>query len=199
MGFSRQEHRSRLPRPPPGDLSDPGIKPASLRSPPLAGRFFTTSTTWEDLLSPLTLYQNQHSIGKSWRSQLAREHTSKIFHVLYFHVTARTTFFKSLIFFNLFFIIYFGCAGSPLLHTGLLQRWRVWLLSGCSAGFSLWWLLLLPGRDSGHVGSVAAAHGLSCPTACGTFPDQGSNPCPLHWQVESLLVDHQGSPGIYFK
>ena len=93
MGFSRQEYRSRLPRPPPGDLSDPGIKPASLRSPPLAGRFFTTSTTWEDLLSPLTLYQNQHSIGKSWRSQLAREHTSKIFHVLYFHVTARTTFF----------------------------------------------------------------------------------------------------------
>ena len=27
MGFSRQEHWSGLPRPPPGDLSDPGIKP----------------------------------------------------------------------------------------------------------------------------------------------------------------------------
>ena len=48
--------------PPPGDLSDPGIKPASLRFPPSAGRFFTTGTTWEDLPSPLTLYQNQHSI-----------------------------------------------------------------------------------------------------------------------------------------
>ena len=23
-------------------------------------------------------------------------------------------------------------------------------------------------------------HGLSCPSACGIFPDQGSNPCPLH-------------------
>ena len=27
------------------------------------------------------------------------------------------------------------------------------------------------------------AHGLSCSMACGIFPDQGSNPCPLHWQA----------------
>ena len=33
--------------PPPGDLPDPGIKPASLMSPALAGGFFTTSATWE--------------------------------------------------------------------------------------------------------------------------------------------------------
>ena len=32
-------------RPSSGDLSDPGIKPASLMSPALAGGFFTTSTT----------------------------------------------------------------------------------------------------------------------------------------------------------
>ena len=31
MGFSRQEYWSRLPLPPPGDLPDPGIEPASLR------------------------------------------------------------------------------------------------------------------------------------------------------------------------
>ena len=42
MGFSRQEYWSGLPCPPPGDLPDPGIKPASLRSPALAGGFFTT-------------------------------------------------------------------------------------------------------------------------------------------------------------
>ena len=36
-----------LPFPPPGDLPDPGIKPASLTSPALADRFFTTSATWE--------------------------------------------------------------------------------------------------------------------------------------------------------
>ena len=34
-------------------------------------------------------------------------------------------------------------------------------------------------------GSVVVAHGLSCSSACGIFPDQGSNPCPLHWQVDS--------------
>ena len=33
--------------PPPGDPPDPGIEPACLMSPALAGRFFTTSATWE--------------------------------------------------------------------------------------------------------------------------------------------------------
>ena len=32
------------------DLPDPGIEPASLLSPELAGRFFTTSTTWNALI-----------------------------------------------------------------------------------------------------------------------------------------------------
>ena len=36
-----------LPFPLPGDLPDPGIEPVSLVSPALAGRFFTTSATWE--------------------------------------------------------------------------------------------------------------------------------------------------------
>ena len=47
MGFSRQEYQSGLPCPPPGDLPDPGIKPASLLSPDLAGGFFTTRATWK--------------------------------------------------------------------------------------------------------------------------------------------------------
>ena len=33
----------------PGDLPNPGIEPASLMSSALAGRFFTTSATWEAL------------------------------------------------------------------------------------------------------------------------------------------------------
>ena len=49
MKFSRQEYWSGLPFPPPGDLPDPGIEPASLISPALAGGFFTTSATWEVL------------------------------------------------------------------------------------------------------------------------------------------------------
>ena len=47
MGFSRQEYWSGLPSPPPGDLPKVGIKHASLTSPALTGRFFTTSATWE--------------------------------------------------------------------------------------------------------------------------------------------------------
>ena len=48
LKFSRQEYWSRLPLPIPGDLPDPGIKPESLASPAVAGRFFTTSATRED-------------------------------------------------------------------------------------------------------------------------------------------------------
>ena len=41
-GFSRQEYPSGLPCPPPGDLPKPRIKPTSLMTPALPGRFFTT-------------------------------------------------------------------------------------------------------------------------------------------------------------
>ena len=44
---SRQEHWTGLPWPPPGELPNAGIKPASLMSPALAGGFFTTSAIWE--------------------------------------------------------------------------------------------------------------------------------------------------------
>ena len=47
VGFSRQEYWSGLPCPPPGDLPHPGIEPASLVSPILAGVIFTNSATWE--------------------------------------------------------------------------------------------------------------------------------------------------------
>ena len=47
MGFSKQEHWSGLPSPPPGDLPDPEIELRSLTPPALAGRFFTNRTTWE--------------------------------------------------------------------------------------------------------------------------------------------------------
>ena len=42
MEFSRQEYWSGLPFRSPGNIPDPGIKPASLVSSALAGRFFTT-------------------------------------------------------------------------------------------------------------------------------------------------------------
>ena len=55
MGFSRQEYWSGVPRPPPEDLPDSGIEPASLLSPALAGEFFTTSFTWEAPSIPLAV------------------------------------------------------------------------------------------------------------------------------------------------
>ena len=47
MELSRQEYWSGLPFPSPRNLLDPGIKPTSLTSAALAGRFFTINTTWE--------------------------------------------------------------------------------------------------------------------------------------------------------
>ena len=57
------------------------------------------------------------------------------------------------------------------------------------AGLSLSRPLLLR-----STGSVIVAHGPSCSAACGIFPDQGSDPCPLHWQADSQPLCHQGSP-----
>ena len=64
-------------------------------------------------------------------------------------------------------------------------------------GFSLWWLLLFQSLGSRHTGSavvtcrlqgtgsIVIVNGINCPMACGSFPDQGSNPCSLHQQVDS--------------
>ena len=53
MGFARQVHQSEFSCPPPRDLPNPGMESASLIFPALAGRFFTTSATWE---APPKLY-----------------------------------------------------------------------------------------------------------------------------------------------
>ena len=73
-----------------------------------------------------------------------------------------------------------------------LQRVDATLQLG-SAGSPLQRLLSLQSRLQGAWTSVAVAHGLRCPVACAVFPDQGSNPCLLHWQVDSLPLDHRGN------
>ena len=72
MEFSRQEYWSELPFPPPGDLPNPGIKPASAVSPELAGEFFTSQATGEATLStfkpPKYLYANScRHCSRRWR------------------------------------------------------------------------------------------------------------------------------------
>ena len=47
-----------------------------------------------------------------------------------------------------------------------------------------------------HGLNSCVAHGLSCSSVCGIFPVQGSNLCPLHWQMNSYPRSHQGSPLI---
>ena len=70
-----------------------------------------------------------------------------------------------------------------------------WGPSRC-AGLSLSRPLLLRSTGSRRAGSAVVAHGPSCSVACGIFPDQGSNPCPLHWQADSQPLRHQGSPWL---
>ena len=60
MGFSGQECWSGSPWPPPGDLPGPGIAPTSLSSPALAGRCFTTITTWE---APYLVHTSENVTG----------------------------------------------------------------------------------------------------------------------------------------
>ena len=62
------------------------------------------------------------------------------------------------------------------------------------AGLSLSRPLSLRSTGSRRTGSVVVAHGPSRSAACGIFPDQGSNPCPLRWQADSQPLCHQGSP-----
>ena len=58
--------------------------------------------------------------------------------------------------------------------------------------------LLLRSTGSRRAGSVVVAHGPSRSMACGIFPDQGLNLCPLHWQADSQPLHHQGSPNSSF-
>ena len=81
------------------------------------------------------------------------------------------------------YLFIFGCDGSSLLLRLSLE----------SEGYSLAEVRLLfmvvsfvaEHRPQGPRASVVAAHGLSCPMAYGISLNQGSNLCPLHWQVDS--------------
>ena len=104
--------------------------------------------------------------------------------------------FHLMVFFFFFFLVccvFVSVQGlSPVAATG--GRSSSWC-----AGLSLSWPLLLQSTGSRRAGSVVMAHGPSCSAACGIFPDQGSNPCPLHWQVDYQPLRHQGSPDGFFK
>ena len=100
-----------------------------------------------------------------------------------------------LIYLLLIYYLFFGCVGSSFLCEGLLQLAASGGHSSSRcAGLPPSRPLLLRSTGSRRAGSVVVAHGPGCSAACGIFPDQGSNPCPLHWQAASQPLRHQGSP-----
>ena len=102
------------------------------------------------------------------------------------------TFFKIYFCIYIFFIFWLCWVFVSVRGLSLVVASRGHSSSRC-AGLSLWWPLLLRSTGSRRAGSVVVVHGPSC-SACGIFPDQGSNPCPLHWQADSQPLRHQGSP-----
>ena len=98
-------------------------------------------------------------------------------------------FFKDLLYLFIFWLCWVFVAVRGL---SLVAASRGYSLLWCD-GFSLRLLLLLQSMGSRRTGfsgcgtraSVVVVHGLSCSMACGIFPDQGSNPCLLHWQADS--------------
>ena len=101
--------------------------------------------------------------------------------------------FKIYLFIYLFIYFWLCWAFVSVRGLSLVAASRGHSSSRC-AGLSLPWPLLLWSTGSRRAGSAIVAHGPSCSAACGIFPDQGSNPCPLHWQADSQPLCHQGSP-----
>jgi len=52
-----------------GIFLDPGVKPTFLTSPALAGRFFTTSATWEALIWAQRSLQLRKGPRDGWKDQ----------------------------------------------------------------------------------------------------------------------------------
>ena len=83
MEFSRQECWSGLPFPTPGNLPNPGVEPASLGSPELADRFFTTvppgkaidyHTEWEKQIYDIAYVESK----KQGTNELTYQHKTEI-------------------------------------------------------------------------------------------------------------------------
>ena len=100
----------------------------------------------------------------------------------------------NLFFFLIYFYIYFWLCWIFVSVRGLspVAASGGHFSSQC-AGLSLSRPLLLQSTGSRRAASVVVAHGPSCSAACGILPDQGSNPCPLHWQADSQPLSHQGN------
>ena len=91
-----------------------------------------------------------------------------------------------------FYLFIYGCVGSSFLCEGFSCVKRGPLLIAVLGPLTIA-ASLVGSTGFRRAGSVVVANGPSCSAACGIFPDQGSNPCPLHWQADSQSQRHQGS------
>ena len=96
-----------------------------------------------------------------------------------------------------YFLIYLWLSWVFVAARAFLQLQRVeatfWLRRVASVLWSTE-CRVLPAPGLQNAGSVVVAPGLTCCAAWGVFPHQGMSPCLLHMQVDSLPLNHQGSP-----
>ena len=167
--FSRQEHWSRLPFPIPGDLPNLGIEPASLVSPVLADRFFTTAPPGK-LLCMYVLFSLFFQLLRErfYNFQLLLGNFSFLFKIIYF--------FK--FFVCLFVWLHWVFIALHRLSLVAVQGLHIGDFSLCRAQALSVWASVVMACGLQSVGSVVVAHGTSCSTACVIFPDQTLKLCP---------------------
>ena len=109
---------------------------------------------------------------------------------------------------NLRFIYFWLCGVFVAAHGPLQLHQMKATLQSQYAGFSLqqpllWWgtgsrarACIAAALGLQSTGSVAVVHRLSCPMACGIFPDQGQTcvSCIARW---TQPLDHQGNTDLY--
>ena len=95
---------------------------------------------------------------------------------------------RSLLFILLRFVFHLfvsGCPGSSLWRAGFLWWWRGELLPRCGAQASCCGVLSSCGPKVHRCPQLQLMRLAALQRAGSSSPDQGSNPCPLHWQVNS--------------
>ena len=137
----------------------------------------------------LILGRESETLQAVWRSQ------KKFFFFFFFFKDTNCTWTFVTLFIYLFIYLWLCWVFVSVRGLSLVVASGGHSSSRC-AGLSLSWPLVAEHRLQTHR-SVVVAHGPSCSAACGIFPDQGSNPCPLHWQADSQPLRHQGSPNFF--
>ena len=142
------------------------------------------------LAAPLSL-RNLSPLTSDWNLALSSESpndwTARKFPTLTFWLDSRDVKSKlGIIFTSILFFFIFGCPGSYCCTRAFSScgKWELLFLavSGILIAVAslisehrLWVRVL---QWFWHIGSVVVEYGLTCFSACGNFPDQGSNLCP---------------------